>query len=95
MKASGYCTAYVSLPNSCEFVADASWKHIAWHASMGFSVQFLEGAEEVGNFDLGGEWNETCVAWRKYYSGPPMYLQEDSGVAMPEGLERMGPMVLT
>ncbi|WQF88923.1 Putative multicopper oxidase, second cupredoxin domain, multicopper oxidase, copper-binding protein [Colletotrichum destructivum] len=53
--------------------------HIAWHVSMGLSVQFLErGAEIAGSMDL-ASIAPTCDAWRKYYP-TAQWPKHDSGL---------------
>ncbi|KAF2189541.1 multicopper oxidase [Zopfia rhizophila CBS 207.26] len=56
--------------------------HIAWHASQGLSVQFLERKNEIkgalGNTD---EFNKGCREWNKYWTpGNHPYEQTDSGL---------------
>ncbi|KAJ0158781.1 Laccase [Colletotrichum tanaceti] len=53
--------------------------HIAWHVSMGLSVQFLErGAEIADAMDL-SSIAPTCDAWREYYP-TAQWLKHDSGL---------------
>ncbi|KAK1574664.1 multicopper oxidase [Colletotrichum navitas] len=53
--------------------------HIAWHVSMGLSVQFLERKDDISKvLDLGA-LAPTCDAWRKYYPTAP-WPQHDSGL---------------
>ncbi|KAF2264478.1 hypothetical protein CC78DRAFT_580261 [Lojkania enalia] len=56
--------------------------HIAWHASQGLSVQFLERKAEIagaiGNID---EFNKGCGEWNEYWiPGNHPYNQTDSGL---------------
>jgi hypothetical protein len=58
--------------------------HIAWHASQGLSVQFLERKNEIAN-TIGdvAEFNKGCDEWDDYWQpGNPdrPYDQTDSGI---------------
>lgn len=53
--------------------------HIAWHASQGFSLQFVESVEDIpSTVDLEAI-EEVCDAWEEYYATTqcPQY---DSGI---------------
>lgn len=54
--------------------------HIAWHASQGFALQFVERegdiAATVGEPAL---LNDTCTAWDEYVP-MQMFEQDDSGI---------------
>ncbi|GKT49106.1 laccase [Colletotrichum spaethianum] len=53
--------------------------HIAWHVSMGLSVQFLERKDEIAQeMDL-SSIAPTCDAWRKYYP-TAQWPKHDSGL---------------
>ncbi|KAK2053617.1 multicopper oxidase [Colletotrichum caudatum] len=53
--------------------------HIAWHVSMGLSVQFLERKDDIAQaLDLKA-LAPTCDAWRKYYPTAP-WPKHDSGL---------------
>ncbi|GJC98174.1 multicopper oxidase [Colletotrichum higginsianum] len=53
--------------------------HIAWHVSMGLSVQFLERGDEIaGAMDLTSVAT-TCDAWREYYP-TAQWPKHDSGL---------------
>ncbi|OLN86479.1 Laccase-2-like protein 3 [Colletotrichum chlorophyti] len=53
--------------------------HIAWHASMGLSVQFLSQKNEIASSLSLETLSSTCDAWRKYY--PTSYYPKiDSGL---------------
>lgn len=56
--------------------------HIAWHASQGLSMQFLERRDEI--FDAIGdksEFNKGCAEWDDYWqNGDHPYEQTDSGI---------------
>ncbi|KAK1986185.1 multicopper oxidase [Colletotrichum cereale] len=53
--------------------------HIAWHVSMGLSVQFLERKDEIAQtLDL-KSLAPTCDAWRKYYP-TAQWPKHDSGL---------------
>ncbi|KAH6696464.1 laccase from botrytis Aclada At 1.67 A resolution [Leptodontidium sp. MPI-SDFR-AT-0119] len=53
--------------------------HIAWHASQGFAVQFLERQNEIKPLLHGEERNllDTCAAWANHIS---LNLKDDSGI---------------
>jgi hypothetical protein len=56
--------------------------HIAWHASQGLSVQFLEREGQIkgaiGNVD---GYNQGCKEWNDYWEpGNHPYNQTDSGI---------------
>ncbi|KAK7914903.1 hypothetical protein PG985_012606 [Apiospora marii] len=56
--------------------------HIAWHASGGLAVQFVERAgeqEALISPEDRRQYGETCRAWRAYYPTDP-YRKEDSGL---------------
>jgi hypothetical protein len=56
--------------------------HIAWHASQGLSVQFLERKNEISNA-IGNkdEFNRGCEEWDEYWQpGNHPYEQTDSGI---------------
>jgi hypothetical protein len=55
--------------------------HIAWHASQGLSLQFIERESEIpGVIDDGyDEFNRTCQAWNAY-ADSARYDQVDSGI---------------
>lgn len=55
--------------------------HIAFHASQGFSNQFMERRGEIGN-SIGDTsvLNEGCSSWKSYWEGPHPYEQTDSGI---------------
>jgi hypothetical protein len=53
--------------------------HIAWHASEGLGLEFVESQNEIsiGAGDL-VEFGDTCVQWNAY-TATEIYLQDDSG----------------
>lgn len=54
--------------------------HIAWHASEGLGMQFVERYDEIaGNVGLSTAWNDLCTAWDNYNSSMT-YKQDDSGI---------------
>ena len=53
--------------------------HIAWHVSLGFGVQFLEGVDEVRALGVDQQWRDQCRTWDEYYATAP-FRQEDSGL---------------
>lgn len=55
--------------------------HIAWHASQGLSVQFLERKSEIKPA-LGDVSSVTdgCASWNSWWNGPHAYGQTDSGL---------------
>ncbi|KAF6835420.1 multicopper oxidase [Colletotrichum plurivorum] len=53
--------------------------HIAWHVSMGLSVQFLERKDEIVGALKMEELGPTCDAWKEYYPNA-FYKKYDSGL---------------
>ena len=56
--------------------------HIAFHASAGLALQFVERKAEINEFFPGGvvrEYEERCERWGEYYAKSPAK-QEDSGI---------------
>ncbi|KAI1170810.1 multicopper oxidase [Nemania sp. FL0916] len=55
--------------------------HIAWHASMGLSFEFVEsrGSISVKESDR-REFDDTCKAWSRWWDGSAPWPQEDSGI---------------
>ncbi|KAH7630041.1 multicopper oxidase-domain-containing protein [Sordaria sp. MPI-SDFR-AT-0083] len=54
--------------------------HIAWHASLGLSVQFLERADEIHKMDLSFV-EDNCKAWQGYIETKPLWHpKNDSGI---------------
>lgn len=57
--------------------------HFAWHASEGFSVQFVEREKEIpstmeaASLELS---KHTCETWDRYSNGKEVYVQTDSGI---------------
>jgi hypothetical protein len=54
--------------------------HIAWHASEGLAMEFVERIDEIpGNVGVTQQWDDNCAAWQTYQSevNPD---QEDSGI---------------
>ncbi|ORY01053.1 laccase precursor [Clohesyomyces aquaticus] len=54
--------------------------HIAFHVSMGLSVQFLERKSEITLPAPNSEWYNTCQNWKNYQQNHPIYPQDDSGL---------------
>ncbi|KAF2477734.1 laccase precursor [Lindgomyces ingoldianus] len=54
--------------------------HIAFHVSMGLSVQFLERKSEISLPAVNSEWYNTCTNWNNYQRNKPVYPQDDSGL---------------
>lgn len=54
--------------------------HIAFHVSMGLSVQFLERKSQIPLPALNSEWYNTCTNWNNYVRNRPVYPQDDSGL---------------
>jgi hypothetical protein len=54
--------------------------HIAWHASQGLALQFVESESEIAidmtDTDI---FEETCTNWNAY-TPTEVYLQDDSGI---------------
>lgn len=57
--------------------------HMAWHASGGLALQYLERPSEIaglyGSAINGQQYKDTCSAW-KTYSASSIYKQDDSGL---------------
>lgn len=54
--------------------------HIAWHASQGLAMQFVESQSEISvNMANTAIFDDTCSKWAAYYPTEP-YLQDDSGI---------------
>ena len=54
--------------------------HIAWHASQGFALQFVESETSiVSTFDDDTAFADTCDAWNAYTPGQS-FVQDDSGI---------------
>lgn len=54
--------------------------HIAFHVSMGLSVQFLERKQDIALPPANSEWHNTCTNMRNYLNNNPRYPQDDSGL---------------
>lgn len=54
--------------------------HIAFHVSMGLSVQFLERKAEINIPAPNSEFFNTCTNWNNYQRNRPIYPQDDSGL---------------
>ncbi|KAF2808429.1 uncharacterized protein BDZ99DRAFT_464310, partial [Mytilinidion resinicola] len=55
--------------------------HIAWHASQGLSMQFLERVDEIkGAIGDTSAFSKGCAAWNKYWDGEHPYNMTDSGL---------------
>ena len=56
--------------------------HIAWHASSGLALQFVEREREIGKFvghEVVREYKDRCKAWREWYEQSPAK-QADAGI---------------
>jgi hypothetical protein len=52
--------------------------HIAWHASQGLSLEFVESQSEIVTDEVSrGVFNDVCASWRAH---DPLWEQEDSGI---------------
>ncbi|KAK4180929.1 putative laccase precursor [Triangularia setosa] len=54
--------------------------HIAWHASQGFSVQFLEQLASIPTAMNLNELTANCNNWDTFYPSGAPFLQDDSGI---------------
>nr|CDP29442.1 Putative laccase precursor [Podospora anserina S mat+] len=54
--------------------------HIAWHASQGFSVQFLEQLTSIPTVMNLNELTGNCNNWDAFYPSGAPFLQDDSGI---------------
>jgi len=54
--------------------------HIAWHASEGFAIQFIESESEItGTMTNTAAFTDSCNAWTSY-TPTEAYTQDDSGI---------------
>jgi FtsP/CotA-like multicopper oxidase with cupredoxin domain len=54
--------------------------HIAWHASEGLAMQFVERLDEIpGKVGVTDQWTGNCAAWENYQTTFKPF-QEDSGI---------------
>ncbi|KAK4149197.1 laccase-2 [Chaetomidium leptoderma] len=52
--------------------------HIAWHASQGLSLEFVESQSKIQTDDVSrGVFDDTCAAWKAW---TPIWPQDDSGI---------------
>lgn len=52
--------------------------HIAWHASQGLSLEFVESQSKIAADPVSrGVFDDTCAAWKAW---TPIYRQDDSGI---------------
>lgn len=57
--------------------------HVAWHASEGFAVQFVEREKKIsGLMDAGslGVLKDTCTRWNGGRTSGAVRVQDDSGI---------------
>ena len=78
---------HVSSVYSRTFSLTTNTRKIAWHASGGLALQFVEKPDEIGPlFEKSGvipKFSETCTNWGAYYTIFNKNLgatQEDSGI---------------
>ncbi|KAF2425356.1 hypothetical protein EJ08DRAFT_594437 [Tothia fuscella] len=59
--------------------------HIAWHASQGLSMQFLERKSEItGTVGSMADFDQGCTEWSRYWNSPTRSgVDEDSGLRRP------------
>lgn len=74
LPANGYLALAFLMDNPGIWLAHC---HIAWHASQGLSMQFIESQDQIKipQIDL-DQYDKTCKSWRA--SGP--WHQDDSGI---------------
>ena len=54
--------------------------HIAWHASQGLAMQFVESEDDIAiSMTNAAVFEDTCAAWNAY-TPTEVYLQDDSGI---------------
>jgi hypothetical protein len=54
--------------------------HIAWHASQGLAMQFVESQSDISFSMMDTEaFEDTCQAWNAY-TPTEVYMQDDSGI---------------
>ncbi|MCJ1312670.1 laccase, multicopper oxidase, benzenediol:oxygen oxidorectuctase [Agyrium rufum] len=57
--------------------------HVAWHASEGLAVQFVEREKEISSLMQTRDlrlFEQTCKTWDGYWNGREVYNQTDSGI---------------
>ena len=55
--------------------------HIAWHASQGLALQFVEREPEIaGTIADQSGFKDTCSSWKGFYEGPGTDKEDDSGI---------------
>lgn len=58
--------------------------HIAWHASQGLSLEFVESESQIASLSVNGaestSLTDTCDAWNAYTATAEYYGQDDSGI---------------
>lgn len=80
LPANGYLAIAWKTDNPGSWIAHC---HIAWHASEGLAVQFVERESEISGTITGSDatmFADTCSAWDEYYNGSELYPQDDSGI---------------
>jgi hypothetical protein len=79
LPAAGYLVIAFKIDNPGSWLMHC---HIAWHASEGLAVQFVESESSIVSA-LGtaavSAFQNTCAAWDKYVP-TEVYLQDDSGI---------------
>ncbi|KAK3313228.1 multicopper oxidase-domain-containing protein [Apodospora peruviana] len=77
LPARGYLAIAFLLDNPGAWLAHC---HIAWHASQGLSLEFVESQDSIKPSDADSkQFRDTCDAWRKKEPSLPWH-QEDSGI---------------
>lgn len=79
----GYLAIAFQLDNPGAWIVHC---HIAWHASEGLAMQFVESPGEITTSGALGGWDsavdngaETCSNWATY-NASPVHEQDDSGI---------------
>ncbi|KAI9359649.1 Cupredoxin [Zopfochytrium polystomum] len=79
LPASGYLAVAFPLDNPGTWLMHC---HIAFHASEGLSLQFVERYSDIrGNVGVDSAWNQTCTNWKSYVAGDTaVAVMDDSGI---------------
>ncbi|KAI9359651.1 laccase [Zopfochytrium polystomum] len=79
LPASGYLAVAFPLDNPGTWLMHC---HIAFHASEGLSLQFVERYSDIrGNVGVDSAWNQTCTNWKSYVTAKSSAaVMDDSGI---------------
>jgi hypothetical protein len=75
LPANGYLAIAFQLDNPGAWLVHC---HIAWHASQGLSLEFVESQAQIEVDPVSrGIFDDTCTSWKAF---KPLWPQEDSGI---------------